>query len=90
MSYLSDLLGNAYKEGMTEEEISIALESVNNSNNAEINKLKSALSKANSEAADYKKQLRTKQSDDEAAAAMQKEEHEKLMQEKTEKVYFYF
>ena len=84
MSYLSNLLGNAYKEGMTEEEISTALEAVSSGNEAEINKLKSALSKANSEAADYKKQLRTKQSDDEAAAAMQKEEHEKLIQENTE------
>ena len=27
MSYLSDLLGDAYKEGMTEEEISTALQS---------------------------------------------------------------
>lgn len=81
MSYLSDLLGSAYKEGMTEEEISTALETVGQGNEAEVNKLKNALSKANSEAADYKKQLRTKQSDDEAAAAMQKEEHDKLVQE---------
>lgn len=29
MSYLSDLLGDAYKEGMTEEEISTALRTVN-------------------------------------------------------------
>ena len=28
MSYLSDLLGKAYKEGMTEDEISAALETV--------------------------------------------------------------
>lgn len=36
---------------------------------AEIARLKNALAKANSEAADYKKQLRAKMSDDEAAAA---------------------
>ena len=65
MSYLSDLLGSAYKEGMTEEEISTALETVGNGNTAEVNRLKAALSKANSEAAEFKKQLRSKQSDDE-------------------------
>ena len=81
MSYLSDLLGKAYKEGMTEDEISAALETVGQGNEAEVNRLKSALSKANSEAADYKKQLRTKQTDDEAAAAAQKEEHDRLVQE---------
>ena len=81
MSYLSDLLGTSYKEGMTEEEISNALEGMGNSSSAEINKLKVALSKANSEAADYKKQLRSKQSDDEAQAAAQKEEHDKLVKE---------
>lgn len=81
MSYLSDLLGKAYKEGMTEDEISAALETVGQGNEAEVNRLKAALSKANSEAADYKKQLRTKQTDDEAAAAAQKEEHDQLVQE---------
>ena len=84
MSYLSDLLGSAYKEGMTEEEISTALETVGNGNTAEVNRLKAALSKANSEAAEFKKQLRSKQSDDEAAAATQKEEHEKLVKENGE------
>ena len=72
MSYLSDLLGDAYKEGMTEEEISTALQSAGagaKDNEAEVNRLKAQLSKANSEAADYKKQLRGKQSEDEAAAA---------------------
>lgn len=81
MSYLSDLLGSAYKEGMTEEEISTALETVGQGNDAEINRLKTALSKANSEAADYKKQLRSKQSADEALAADQKAEHDRLVQE---------
>ena len=81
MSYLSDLLGKSYKEGMTEDEISAALETVGQGNEAEVNRLKAALSKANSEAADYKKQLRTKQTDDEAAAAAQKEEHDRLVQE---------
>ena len=74
MSYLSDLLGDSYKEGMTEEEISTALQAAGagQNNDAEINRLKAQLSKANSEAADYKKQLRGKQTADEAAAAEQK------------------
>ena len=84
MSYLSDLLGSAYKEGMTEDEISAALETVGHGNDAEVNRLKTALSKANSEAADYKKQLRSKQSDDEAAAAAQKEEWDKIVKENGE------
>lgn len=83
MSYLSDLLGEAYKEGMTEEEISTALQTAGagKSNTAELDKLKAQLSKANSEAADYKKQLRGKQTADEAAAAEQKAAMDKLTQE---------
>ena len=52
MSYLSDLLGDSYKEGMTEEEISTALQAAGagQNNDAEINRLKAQLSKANSEA----------------------------------------
>lgn len=83
MSYLSDLLGEAYKEGMTEEEISTALQTAGagQSNTAELDKLKAQLSKVNSEAADYKKQLRSKQTADEAAAAEQKAAMDKLTQE---------
>ena len=55
MSYLSDLLGSAYKEGMTEDEISTALEAVGHGNDAEVNRLKTALSKANSEAEEHDK-----------------------------------
>lgn len=87
MSYLSDLLGTAYKEGMTEEEISAALETASKAaqtvgtsqESPELTRIKQALSKANSEAADYKRQLREKQSADEAAAADQKEQLDKLI-----------
>ena len=81
MSYLSDLLGDSYKEGMTEEEISTALQAAGagQNNDAEINRLKAQLSKANSEAADYKKQLRGKQTADEQKATM-----DKLTQENTD------
>lgn len=91
MSYLSDLLGDVYKDGMTEEEISNALEKMSanfqaskQTNDAEITKLKTALSKANSEAADYKKQLRAKQTADEAAEAERNANIEKLTQENAE------
>ena len=81
MSYLSDLLGEAYKEGMTEDEISAALEGKKSSSEAEMSRLKNALTKANSEAAEWKKKVREYQTDEEAKAAAQKEEFEKIMQE---------
>lgn len=85
MSYLKDLLGNSYKEGMTEDEISSALEAgkvgKQKDNTAELDKLKAQLSKANSEAADYKKQLRSKQSDEDAKKAEQEEAMNKLTEE---------
>ena len=84
MSYLSELLGDAYKEGMTEEEISSALEAKKEKGDSETQKLKDLLSKANSEAANYKKQLRDKLTGDEKAAAEQKELQEKLQQENAE------
>lgn len=57
---LKDLLGDAYKDGMTVEEIEAALVDITLSSNdsSEIERLKAALSKSNSEAAGYKKQLR--------------------------------
>lgn len=87
MSYLSELLGNAYKEGMTEEEISNALQSMGagvKDSDTEVTRLKAQLSKANSEAAEYKKQLRGKQSADEVAAAEQKAAMNKLTEENAE------
>ncbi len=64
---IKDLLKDAYKEGMSVEDIEKALEGIElpTDNSAEIERLKNALSKSNSEAADYKKQLREKMSDDE-------------------------
>lgn len=85
MSYLSDLLGDAYKEGMTEDEMSEAIESAisrrDESNNAELTKMKNALSKANGEAAAYKKDLRAKMSEAEANEATRKEEWDKIVKE---------
>jgi hypothetical protein len=66
---------------MSEEEISAALETVEANNGAEYSRLKAALSKANSQAADYKKQLRSKLTEDEAAAAARQEEYDNLIEE---------
>lgn len=67
---IKDLLKDAYKEGMSVEDIEKALEGIElpTDNSAEVERLKNALSKSNSEAADYKKQLREKMSDDKRKA----------------------
>ena len=77
---IKDLLKDAYKEGMSLEDIEKALESIDmpTDNSAEIDRLKAALTKSNSEAADYKKQLREKMSADEIKAKEDAESREKL------------
>lgn len=77
---IKDLLKDAYKEGMTVEEIETALAGIElpTDNSAEIERLKNALSKSNSEAADFKKQLREKMSADELKAKEDAEKQEKL------------
>jgi hypothetical protein len=82
MSYLSDLLGANYKAGMSEDEISAALETAKvGDTTGEVERLKASLSKSNADAAKYKRELREKQTDDEAAAATRKEEHDKLVED---------
>lgn len=77
---LKEVLGDAYKEGMTFEEVGAALEKVTvpEDNSAEIERLKNALSKSNSEAAGYKKQLREKMTEDEQKKQKEQEEREEL------------
>lgn len=77
---IKDLLKDAYKEGMTVEDINNALANIEMpvDNSAEIERLKNALSKSNSEAADFKKQLREKMSADEIKAKEDAEKQEKL------------
>lgn len=57
---LKDLLKDAYKEGITLEEVEAALSEITmpEDNSHEVEKLKNALSKANSEAAENKRKLR--------------------------------
>lgn len=77
---IKKLLGDAYKEGMTVEEITKALESIESpaDNSSELEKLRNALTKSNSEAASYKKQLNEKLSADELKAKEDAEKQEKL------------
>jgi hypothetical protein len=77
---IKDLLKDAYREGMTVAEIEAALEGIEmpTDGSAEIDRLRAALTKSNSEAADYKKQLREKMSADEIKAKEDAESREKL------------
>ena len=77
---IKDLLKDAYKEGMSLEEIETALKDIDlpTDNSAEIDRLRAALSKSNSEAADFKKQLREKMTEDERKAKEDAESREKL------------
>ena len=84
MSFMSDLLGDAYKPGMSEDEISAALEDRKVVSGDALDKAKADLSRANSQAADYKKQLRAKQSDEEAAEQARKDEMQRLTQSNKE------
>ena len=86
---MKDLLGSAYKEGMTLEEVEAALKDVSfpEDNSAEVERLKNALSKSNSEAADYKKQLREKMTEDEAAKQKEQEERKELQSKYEELLY---
>lgn len=93
---IKDLLKDAYKEGMTIEEIETALKDIDlpTDNSAEIDRLKAALSKSNSEAADFKKQLREKMSAEEIKAKEDaetieelKKERDALLREKTVAAY---
>ena len=85
---IKDLLKDAYKEGMTIEEINEALEGITlpTDTSAEVERLKNALSKSNSEVADYKRQLREKMSADELKAKEDAEEKEKLQKDYAELV----
>lgn len=73
METFSEYLGNDYTEGMSEAEIISAIETRNkkqsDSVNEESEKLKTALSKSNSEAAGYKKQLKELQAGAQTAAS---------------------
>ena len=81
---IKDLLKDAYKEGMTIDEINTALEGIElpTDNSAEIDRLKNALSKSNSEAANYKKQLNEKLTAEELKAKEDAEKWDELIKER--------
>ena len=81
---IKDLLKDAYKEGMTLEDIENALKDIDlpTDNSAEIDRLKTALSKSNSEAAEMKRQLREKMTTEEAKAKEDAEKYEELVKER--------
>lgn len=83
---LQELLGSAYREGMTVEEIESALGNVSlpQSNEGEVNRLKKAISNSNSEVAKYKELLRSKQTEEEAKAQEIREAQERLETENKE------
>lgn len=80
---IKDLLGDAYKEGMTMEEITAALKDISlpEDKTAEVERLNAALSKSNSEAAEYKRQLRAKLTEDEAQKQKEQEDRDNMQKE---------
>ena len=91
MAEIKELLGDAYKEGMTMEELTEALKSVTlpKDQSSEIEKLKETISKSNSEAAEWKRKYQgtldeatRKAQEAEEAAKKQQEELETLRKEK--------
>lgn len=86
---LKDLLGEKYHEGIALEEVENALSSIEVTDFArddsdEVSKLRKALSKSNSEAADYKKQLRARMTEQEAKEREEAEAREKLQNDYNE------
>ena len=77
---LKDLLKDAYQEGMSVEDITNALKGIElpSDNSDEIERLKNALTKSNSEAADYKRQLKEKMSAEELKAKEDAEKWEEM------------
>lgn len=80
---LKDLLGDAYKDGMTLEDVQAAMKDLKlpEDLSAEVARLKNALSQSNGEAAEYKKKLREKMTEDEAAKEKAAEEQSKMLKE---------
>lgn len=80
---IKDLLKDAYREGMSVEDIESALKDIEmpTDMSAEVDRLKNALSKSNSEAADYKRQLKDRMTEDEVKAKEDAEKQEKLQKD---------
>ncbi len=88
---LKELLGEAYREDMTLEEVAEALKNVETptkevvvDNSGEVKRLKEALTKSNKEAGDYRKQLKAFKTDEEIKEQERLEELENLRKERDE------
>ena len=88
MSFLTELLGTSYSEGMSEEDLSKALEKAIKAKDkqaeADLAKLKSAFNKASSDVAEYKHKLQEHLSDEEKKSTEQAELLERLQAENAE------
>ena len=80
---LKELLGDAYKDGMTMDEVSEALKEIQmpTDQSAEIDRLKKSLSDSNSEAADWKRKFRETQDENTRKASEAEEATKKMLQE---------
>ncbi len=80
---LKEMLGDNYKDGMTVEEMLAVEVDEPKVDNTDLEKTKRALNKANSEAAEYKRQLKEKMTEDEQRAAEQAESLKSMQDELT-------
>lgn len=85
MSYLQELLGSAYKEGLSEDELSKAIEKAVNAKEKQaeqdLTKIKNAFNKASSEVAEYKHKLQEHLSDEEKKSSEQADLLKQLQEE---------
>jgi len=79
---IRDLLGDSYRDGMSVEEIAEALKGVTlpTDQTSEVERLRKALTAANSDAADWKKKYRETQDETSRTAAEKEEEHKQLLE----------
>lgn len=83
MANIPDVLGEAYHEGMTNDEIVEALKNVTlpQDRSDEVERLKKAFDKSASETAEYKRQLRARQTEEEKRQAEMDEKYQKMEKE---------
>ena len=83
MANIPDLLGEKYHEGMTNDEIVEALQDVTlpQDRSDEVERLKKAFDKSASETAEYKRQLRARQTEEEKRQAEMDEKYQKMEKE---------
>ena len=84
MSSLKELLGKAYKEGMSLEEINTALADLTFHTDSDFTNLKNNISKLTSECADWKKKYQSTLSDSELAKQNAEDERKKMLNELNE------